>query len=182
MLKLTSTNPLHRAIVPVILWGISLFLLAIFENLSLISAVSFLFIFLVLYLGYEILWALIKNGNYFVITGLLFLLFSIVTFVAGLWDNDYINQAGIVTIATVALFFTFIDFLEVSGFSKNAQHVWKILFFIGLIIFNFIVLMITKPVIVEWVSNLNTDYLTAVALGLALTNIGLRQLKNKTDG
>ncbi|WP_121616009.1 hypothetical protein [Virgibacillus halodenitrificans] len=181
MFKKMFLRPLPRAILVIALYSMIMFVLRLIDKFSPINAVVILIIVCVLYLGFEILLALIETGNYFVITGLLFLLFSIVTFSAGWWDKGYIDKAAIVTVATVAIFFTFLDFLAVSRFSDRFKRAFTIMFFIGMVLFNLVILMLKIPIIVEWVNSLNTDYLTAVALGLALSNIGLRQLKEKNE-
>lgn len=164
-----------RALLFLVVYVICVILLP--KNLEL--ELSVLGIIALAYIGVEVLVALIHNGNYLVIFGFIILLTSLITFVMGWWDEDslYISKPFILAIAAIATFFTFKDLLDVADFSDKTKMVLNILGFIALSISIILVLMITYPPFVKEINKMNTDYLTFVSLGIAMSTMGLRQQK-----
>ncbi|MDE3841055.1 hypothetical protein C0966_17475 (plasmid) [Bacillus methanolicus] len=130
-----------------------------------------------LFFGIDMFNSLLKNGNKFVIFGFLLLLFTVVTYALQLWDHHYIHKPFILSVAIAAILFTFSDLIDTTDFKKQSKETIKTLIFILGSISIIAILMIKHPSFVSYLDDLNTDYLTFVSLGIALSTIGLRNEK-----
>jgi hypothetical protein len=171
-------NPLKRFFIFLVLCVLVSIVVSIssnkgFLNLSIFG--SLLIITLLLYFGLEIFLSLIANGNFYVIAGFIILLTSVITFAAGLWEKGQIYKPFIVAVAAISTLLTFNDLLKVSNYSPKTKKVLTTTLIIFGTIFVTATLMITEPTFHAKINKLNTDYLTFIALGIAVSTMGLRQ-------
>lgn len=135
------------------------------------------FIALILYALIEMVWSFVNNGNYFIISGLVIMIITIITFVMGFWEKGEINKSFIVAVAVLATFFTIKDFIGIADFSEKIKARIDAFLFICTISSICLILMVSPNVIK--INDLNTDYLAFISLGIAISNIGLNQQKKE---
>jgi hypothetical protein len=185
MKKFFDLKPWQRAILFLVLYvgivvGMALSPLSI--NIIVFAVLLFI-IFTFIYVGVEIIYTLIMTGSNYVVFGLVLMIISVITLSMGFWENDsqYINKTFIISVAILAIYLTFLDFLEVAEFTQSSKRILEIMatIFSSILIIAF--LMIDHPWITERVDKANTDYLTFISLGVAFSNLGLRRLKQDKD-